>query len=115
MASKVDISLPERNDCVINLAITTNVPTDGTVLDLTSMSLEAYLKPNASSEDTDSAVWEGTSGLGAITVTDAHNGKASITIPASVVTQALTWWRCDVVSAGLRNTAVYGVLTVINL
>lgn len=115
MASKVNISLPEHNDTVIKLAITTNVPTDGTALDLTGLSLEAYLKPNASTEDTDPAVWEGTTGMGQIAVTDAHNGKASITIPGSAVTQEQTWWRCDVISAGLRNTAVYGVLSVINL
>jgi hypothetical protein len=115
MASRVDISLPENNDTVIKLAITTNVPAAGTALDITGMSLQAWLKPNASSADTDPAVWEGTSGMGQITVTDAPHGKASISIPASAVTQAQTWWRCDVVSGALRNTAAYGVLSVINL
>lgn len=115
MANRVDISLPEHNDATIRLAITTNIPVDGTALDLTSLSLEAWLKPNASTADTDPAVWKGTSSGGQITVTDAVHGKATITIPASAVTQIQTWWRCDVVSGGLRNTAPYGVLTVINL
>jgi hypothetical protein len=115
MANKVDITLPENNDARIHVAITTNVPVDGTVLDLTGLSLEAGLKPNASTADTDLTVWKGTTAGGEITVTDAVHGLATISIPAAFVTQVQTWWRCDVVSGGLRNTAPYGVLTVINL
>lgn len=115
MASNVSISLNENNDEAIKVVITTNVPTAGTALDLTSLSLEAFLKPTASTADTDPAVWKGTSGGGAITVTDAPNGKATISVPASAVTLTQGWWRCDVLSGGLRKTAVYGVLSVVNL
>jgi hypothetical protein len=115
MASQMNISLNENNDEAIRVVITTNVPTVGTTLDITGMSLEAYLKPNASTADTDPAVWKGTSGGGQITVTDAPNGKATISVPASAVTLTQGWWRCDTVSGGLRKTAVYGVLSVVNL
>lgn len=115
MASKVDISLNENNDEAIKVVITTNVPVGGTTLDITGMSLEAFLKPTASTADTDAAVWKGTSGGGQITITDAPNGKATVSVPASAVTLTQTWWRCDVVSGGLRKTAVYGQLSVVNL
>lgn len=115
MATKTDISLNENNDEAVKVVITTNVPTAGTALDLTSMTLEAYVKPTASTADTDPAVWKGTISGGAITVTDAPNGKATISIPASAVTLTQGWWRCDVLSGGLRKTAVYGALSVVNL
>lgn len=115
MASNVSISLNENNDEAIKVTITTNVPVAGTALDITGMSLEAYLKPTASTADTDGAVWKGTSGGGQITITDAPNGKATISVPASAVTLTQGWWRCDTVSGGLRKTAVYGVLSVVNL
>lgn len=115
MANEVDITLNENNDEGVKVTITTNVPTAGTALDITSMSLEAYLKPTASTADTDSSVWKGTSGGGQITVTDAPNGKATVSIPASAVTLTQGWWRCDVLSGGLRKTAVYGKVSVNNL
>lgn len=115
MASNQPISLNENNDEAIKVVITTNVPSVGTPLDLTTMTLEAYLKPNASTADTDPAVWKGTSGGGQITVTDAPNGKATISVPASAVVLTQAWWRCDVLSGGLRKTAVYGTLSVVNL
>lgn len=114
MANKQDITLNENNDEVIRVVITTNVPTAGTTLDITGMSLEAYLKPTASTSDTDPAVWKGVSG-GQITVTDAPNGKASIAVPASAVVLTQGWYRCDVLSGGLRKTAVYGAVSVVNL
>lgn len=115
MANKQDITLNENNDEVIRVVITTNVPTAGTTLDITGMSLEAYLKPTASTSDSDGAVWKGTSGGGQITITDAPNGKATISVPASAVVLTQGWWRCDVLSGGLRKTAVYGALSVVNL
>jgi hypothetical protein len=115
MANKVDITLNEANDEAIKVVITTNVPVAGTTLDITGMSLEAFLKPTANSADTDPAAWKGTTGGGQITVTDAPNGKATISVPASAVTLTQGWWRCDTVNGGLRKTAVYGALTVTNL
>ncbi|OLE27989.1 MAG: hypothetical protein AUG44_08795 [Actinobacteria bacterium 13_1_20CM_3_71_11] len=87
----------------------------GTVLDLTGKSLEAFLKPSKATADIDGSVWKGTTTGGQITVTDAVNGKATISVPAASVTTSMGWWRCDVVSGGLRKTAVYGVVTVVDL
>jgi hypothetical protein len=83
--------------------------------ELTGLSLEAFVKPTRATADSDGAVWKGTTTGGQITITDAAAGKATISIPGSALTTTQTWWRCDVLSGGLRKTAVYGVLTVVDL
>lgn len=120
MASKVDLTatgagaLNEANDETVRVVLTTNQPSPGTALNLTGKTLEAFLKPSAATADGDSSVWKGTT-ASEITVTDAPNGKASIAMPASAVVLAKQWWRLDVISAGLRKTAVYGAVAVTDL
>ena len=119
MASKVDLTdtkaLNENNDENVKVTITTNVPTEGTALDLTGKTVEAFLKPTKGTADNDAAVWKGSTATTGVTITDAANGKATVSIPAANVTTTQTWWRVDVISGGLRKTAVYGVVTVVDL
>ncbi|MEU0797173.1 hypothetical protein ABZ342_44525 [Amycolatopsis sp. NPDC005961] len=117
MAQKVDITLNENNDENVNCALTTNNPTAGTTLDLTGMTLEAFLKPSKSSLDTDGAVWKGTSSPAAgVTVTNAVGGLVTVSFPASAIDTTKTWWRIDVISSGgKRKTALYGTVTVNDL
>lgn len=115
MANQMDLTLNENNDENVKVTITTNDPTDGTAVDLTGKTVEAFVKPSKSTADADGSVWKGSTATSGVTVTDAAAGKATISIPASALTTTQTWWRCDVVSGGLRKTAVYGVLTVTDL
>lgn len=115
MATKQDISLNENNDENIKVTATTNVPTDGTTLDLTGKTVEAFLKPSKSTSDGDSSVWKGSTATTGVTVTDAVNGKLTVSIPAANITTTQGWWRVDVLSGGLRKTAIYGVVTVVDL
>lgn len=115
MATSQAISLNENNDEVVNVVITTNSPTDGTILDLTGKTVEAYLKMSAATADGDGATWMGSTATTGVTITDGPAGKASVAIPAASVTTAMKWWRVDVLSAGKRKTAVYGVVTVTDL
>lgn len=116
MSQERDITLNENNDEKVNFALTTNVPTTNTVLDLTGMSLEMYLKPNKGTADTAGGVWKGTSAGGDLVVTDAANGLCYAVIPAASVTTTQGWYRVDVISSGgKRKTSVYGVVTVNDL
>lgn len=115
MATKVDLTLNEANDENVNVTITTNVPTPGTALNLTGMTLEAYVKAAASTPDSDGGVWKGTTGLGDIIVTNAALGQATVYIPAAAITTTKGWWRVDVLAGSYRKTAVYGVVTVVDL
>lgn len=115
MATSQAISLNENNDENVKVTITTNVPTDGTALDLTGKTVEAYLKPSKATADSDPAVWKGSTATSGVTVTDAANGKATVSIPAASITTTQAWWRVDVLSGGLRKTAIYGTVTVVDL
>lgn len=115
MAEKRDLSLNENNDEEVLATITTNQPTDGTVLDLTGKTLEAFLKASAATADNDGSVWKGTTTGGEVVVTDAVNGKVTVKIPAASVTTSMKWWRLDVLNGSLRKTALYGVVTVTDL
>lgn len=115
MASSVALTLNENNDENINIIVTTNNPTPGTVLNLTGMTVEGYLKVSAATSDVDGSTWKGSTATGEVTLTDAAAGKATIAVPASAVVTGKGWWRCDVISAGKRKTAAYGVITVTDL
>lgn len=115
MATQQAITLNENNDENVKVTATTNVPTDGTALNLTGMTVEAFLKPSKASADNDAAGWTGSTATSGVTVTDAANGKFTISIPAAKVTTTQTWWRADAVSGGLRKTIIYGVVTVVDL
>lgn len=115
MANSVNISLNENNDEDVQVTIQTNVPTVGTVLNLTGMTVEAYLKQSAATSDTDASTWKGTTTGSGVVLTDSTNGICTVSVPAASVTTAMHWWRVDVISGGKRKTAVYGSVTVQDL
>lgn len=115
MAQSLPLALNENNDEEINAILSTNQPTVDTALNLTGLTLEAYLKASPSASDTDASTWKGTTTGGQIVVTVATAGKVSIKIPAASITTAMAWWRLDVLDTGLRKTALYGVVSVTNL
>ena len=115
MATSQAINLNENNDENVNVAITTNVPSVGTILNLTGLTVEAYLKQSATTADSDGTTWKGSTVSGEVTITDAVNGLVSVAIPASVVQDTKKWYRVDVLSSGKRKTAVYGAVTVVDM
>lgn len=115
MATQQALTLYEANDENVTVAVTTNDPVTGTVLDLTGATVEAFLKVAASTPDNDAGVWKGSTATGEITLTDAVNGLLEIAIPGSAVTTTKGWWRCDVVVSSRRKTAAYGQVTVVDL
>lgn len=108
-------TLNENNDENLNATLTTNQPTDGTVLNLTGLTVEAFLKPSAATADGDGTVWKGSTVTGEVVITNAAGGQIEIEIPASAVTTTKGWLRVDVLDAGLRKTAAYGSVTVTDL
>lgn len=115
MANQVGITLNENNDENIKCTITTNDPTDGTTLNLTGFTVEAYLKTAAATADGDGTTWMGSTATTGVVFTVAASGTIEVQIPASAVTVAKTWWRVDVINASSkRKTAVYGTVTVTN-
>lgn len=118
MASQINLSLNENNDETVNVTVTTNQPTAGTVLNLTGMTAEAFLKISPSTADNDATTWKGSStgGTPAITITSATNGQLTVAIPSTAITASKGWWRLDILSsAALRKTAVFGTVTVVDL
>jgi hypothetical protein len=115
VASKTDITLNENNDENLKIVVATNVPTAGTVLNITGMTVEAFLKTAAATPDADASVWKGSTATAEITITDGPAGKATVAIPASAIDTTKGWYRVDVISAGKRKTATYGVVTVNDL
>lgn len=108
-------SLNENNDENITSTITTNQPTAGTVLNLTGLTVEAFLKPSAATADADGSVWKGSTATGEVTITSAAGGQIEIAIPAAAMTTTKGWLRIDVINTGKRKTAAYGAVTVTDL
>lgn len=115
MAISVPLTLREANDETIKVTVTTNDPAPDTVLNLTGKTIEAFVKVNAAALDTDPGTWKGSTTTGEVVITDAAAGNLSINVPGVAVTTTKGWWRCDVLTGGLRKTSHYGPLTVIDL
>lgn len=109
MASQVDLTLYEANDEKLNFTITSNIPG----FSLVGKTVEVFVKPSASTADGDGAVWMGSTATGEVTVVDADEVYAEV--PSAAVTLTKGWYRADVISSGLRKTAVYGELTIVDL
>ena len=118
MAQTNPITLNEANDEEVICFVTTNRNTDGTVanppipLNLTGVSLEAYLKIGPKTLDSDGSTWKGTSTAGDIVVMDAVAGKVAVNIPGTAISTSMAWWRLDTISSGKRKTAMGGTVTV---
>lgn len=105
----VNITLGEFNDETINLTITNN----GSAFNLTGFGLQALLKTSAGIADTDPSTKTYTTAGGAITITSASGGLATLVIPhADLANTSFTFWRVDVTISGTQATAIYGSVTM---
>lgn len=109
MPTEQALTLYEANDEKLNFLITANI----SGFTLIGTSIEAFVKASASTADNDAGVWKGTTGTGEVVIQDASNCYALV--PASAVTTTKHWYRLDVIYGGLRKTAAYGTLTVVDL
>jgi hypothetical protein len=111
------LELFENDDTEVNVVLTTNQPVDDTPLNLTGKTVEVILKASASTPDGDAASWLATTVTDPtkVVVTDAAGGGLEVTFPHAKVTTSMTWWRVTVIDgSGLRKTAVYGPVTVVD-
>lgn len=116
MANNQALTLNENNDEDVIVNVTTNIPSLGTEYNLTSDTVEAFLKTSPQVSDTDPSTWKGSTSTGEITITDASAGSLIVSIPAVSVTTNMKWWRVDVINAdSKRKTAVFGTVSVQDL
>lgn len=110
MPSDVPLTLYEANDEKLNFTITSNI----VGFNLSGVDeVEVYVKASAATPDNDAGVWKGSVTLGDVVIEDDDSGY--VIVPNTAVTTTKTWYRIDIISAGLRKTAVFGVLTVVDL
>lgn len=116
MADRRDLTLMERNDETLLLTIDRQQPTD----DLTTIAtLELYLKEDACQTDGDAELVLTTADAAEMVI-DTQTA-AQITARAFLPASSLSgpygrFWRIDgLTSGGLRRTAMYGDVTVVNL
>lgn len=110
---QASITLSEFNDQSINLAITQN----GVAVNLTGQNVQMLLKTAAGTTDASALTLSSSGGSPAITITNAAQGLATVTIPsANLSTEQYNFYRVDVISSGaLKNTCVYGPINWITL
>lgn len=102
------LNLNEFNDVSISIAVTSN----GSPLNLTGATLNLLLKTKAGTPDANALTFSSGGGSPAITITNAASGLATCLIPAADLSaETYFFYRLDVVSSGLTNTALYGPIT----
>jgi hypothetical protein len=108
-----DIVLGQYNDETLNLAITSG----GGVLNITGLTIEVYFKTNAAALDTDPGTVKLSTTTGEVVITSGSGGLATVSIPSAdlQLTTAPTFWRCDIVNAGKRNTVFFGSVKITDL
>lgn len=109
MPTRQDLTLYENNDEKMNFTITSNV----VGFTLVGKTIEVLVKASAATADNDAGVWLGSTATGEVTIVDADEAYAMV--PRAAVTLTKGWYRCDIISGGLRKTAGYGSLTVVDL
>jgi hypothetical protein len=107
-----ELVLLQRNDETVRLNITQD--DTGDPQDLTGVTVEVFIKPNAETADDDDAVTVLSTATSAIVIDPpGSDGIAILTVPAEVTaTAGESWWRADCVVAGDRKTAMYGPFIV---
>ena len=109
---QVALTLAENNDESVSVAITQN----GTALNLTSATINMYLKTAQGTPDGSALLLSSAGGSPAITITNAAGGLCTVLIPrADLYPETYTFYRIDVVFGGLQNTCAYGAITWITL
>lgn len=114
MATAAQLRLPEGKQAKVDFD---PIWVGRSVYDLTSVTLTAYIKPSESVPDDDPsvAVITTTPGPnGAITVTDAAGGLATLTIDGSVIpVPGVKFWHLDATDGtGATGTIAYGPVYV---
>lgn len=112
MPTRRELVLLQRNDETVRLAITQD--DTGDPQDLTGVTVEVFIKPNAETDDTDDAVTVlSTADSGIVIDPPAAEGIAVLTVPAELTAVAgESWWRVDCVVGDSRKTAMYGPFVV---
>jgi hypothetical protein len=110
-----ELVLLQRNDENVRLNITQD--DTGDPQDLTGVTVEVFIKPNAETADDDDAVTVLSTATSDIVVDPpGSDGIAILTVPAEVTaTAGESWWRADCVVSGDRKTAMYGPFIVRDL
>lgn len=111
MATKADLTLIEGNPETIRETITDD--DTGLPRNLTGLTIEFYVKPDATVPDTDPSVVKLSTATGEVTITDAANGVCQVAVPAQAA--GTFWRRLDVIASGQRKTAIYGPMYVTNV
>ena len=111
MPSRRELVLLQRNDETVRLNITQD--DTGDPQDLTGVTVEVFIKPNAETDDDDAAVTVLSTPDDIVIDPPSTDGIAILTVPAEVTaTAGESWWRADCVIAGDRKTAMYGPFIV---
>jgi len=116
MPSNVLLTLRQSNDEIIDVVITPNSALDD--LSLVTQ-LVAVLKPDQCTTDTDASTLTLTSNDPTqivITAQTALSISATVYVPASALLVPYNrWWRLDAYVGTLKRTALYGLVTLIDL
>jgi hypothetical protein len=111
MPTRRELVLLQRNNETVRLDITQD--DTGTPQDLTGVTVEVYVKPNAETDDTDDAVTLLSTPGDIVIDPPGTDGIAILTIPAEVTAAAgESWWRADCIVGTSRKTAMYGPFIV---
>ncbi len=112
MSQRFDLSGVAGRDLSFAFSLTTGTA-QPVPLDITELTLTAYLKASDVTPDTLAAVFTAASGL---TVTDPGGGQFTWLIPAADVPLALApgalWYRIDVTGSGDPEPAMFGALNL---
>lgn len=107
-----DLELYQGNQETFTITVTKD---DGTVQNLTGLTVNLWIKPARETADTDPLVIKLSTSTGEIVLTTPLAGLCTVTVPASALALAgRRWWRCDVLVGGQPKTAAYGPLKVID-
>lgn len=113
MPLQKDLELFQGNQEIFTITVSKD---DGTVQNLTGLTVNVYLKPARETSDTDPSVIKLSTATGEIVLTTPTSGLCTVTVPTTALaTAGRRWWRCDVVISGQPKTAAYGPLKVIDV
>jgi hypothetical protein len=114
MTTTYNLSLNQYNGEDLGLTFTEADPNDsGTPLSLVGATINFVIKASKTTPDSSAIAILTTGSAGGVTITNATDGLATVTIPPSALAlQGAFWWRADVLFNGVPKTAGYGYLNV---
>lgn len=111
---EIDITLNEFNDMTLTALLTSS----GSPVNITSAEIDMFLKTQAGVADGDASTVKLSTTTGEITITNPTGGGITVVIPDSDNNSLdFGFYRIDIVTASgtLRNTALFGKVTIIPL